>query len=393
MELINVLSMCAYFSVSSLLGIVGINSPQAYRPILFVGLASFAILAFGQISSRIWGAEVFAMFVLIYVSHMSCVLFVDKYVLPRKPGVGFDWVGGYKMLFNARWIGTNRQVSDIKIRPRQKVVSAPVGTQRRDFWHLPENFGHISRSPRTLFVLNCIISVALTLAAEKIYGHFSTAFLEHYLGGLEITDFLPTKETYFRRIGSVTIRETVIRIWAITFAIGYSVGFFNAVHNILAIIFVGTGLDEPEDWPPLFGNIQEATSIRNYWAKFWHKLVYRSYTSHGIWITKNILRLPHSSFIGKLFINLYVFLASGTVHALATRQGRDSCGHWQNARFYVLNFFAILLETMVLAAFSKVTKGYKVNNTLSKTIGYIWVFMFLFWAIPKHQFSQTLCAQ
>ena len=59
MELIDFLTMCAYFSVSSLLGIIGINSPQAYRPILFVGLASFAILAFGQISSRIWGAEVF----------------------------------------------------------------------------------------------------------------------------------------------------------------------------------------------------------------------------------------------------------------------------------------------------------------------------------------------
>lgn len=391
MELIDFLTMCAYFSVSSLLGIIGINSPQAYRPILFVGLASFAILAFGQISSRIWGAEVFAMFILIYVSHMSCVLCVDKYVLPRKPGVSFDWVGGYKMLFNARWIGTNRQISDIHIRPRQGVVSAPIGTQRGDSQLLPKNFGYICRSPRTLFILNCIISVAFTLAAEKISGHFLTAFLQQYLGGLEITDFLPAKETYFRRIGSVTIRETVIRVWVSIFAIGYSMGFFNTVHNILSIIFVGTGFDEPEDWPPLFGNIQEATSIRNYWGKFWHRLVYRSYTSHGIWITKNILRLPRSSFIGKLFINLYVFTASGAVHGLATRQGRHSCGYWENARFYVLNFFAILLETVVLAAFSKVTKGYKVNSTVSKTIGYFWVFMFLFWAIPKHQYPQTVC--
>jgi hypothetical protein len=391
MVLIDFLSMCAYFSVSSLLGIVGINSPQAYRPILFAGLASFAILALGQISSRIWVADIFAMFILIYVSHMSCVLCVDKYVLPRKPGVGFDWVGGYKMLFNARWIGTNRQVSDINIRPRQGVVSPPQGTQREDSRHLPKNFGHICRSPRTLFVLNCVMSVAFTLAAEKIYGHFSTAFLQQYLGGLEITDFLPTKETYFRRIGSVTIRETVIRVWVITFAIGSGIGFFNIAHNILAIIFVGTGFDEPEDWPPLFGNIQEASSIRNYWAKFWHRLVYRSYTSHGIWISKNILRLPRSSFIGKLFINLYVFAASGAVHALATRQARPSCGYWKSAHFYVLNFFAILLETVVLAAFSKATKGYKVNSTVSKTIGYFWVFMFFFWAIPKHQYSQILC--
>lgn len=391
MELMDFLPMCAYFSVSSLLGIVGINSPQAYRPIIFVGLAFSAICAFFQISSRIWGAEVFAMFILIYVSHMSCVLCIDKYVLPKKPGVSFDWAGGYKMLFNARWIGTNRPVSDINIRPRKGVISAPPGTQKGDSRHPLRHLGYIYRLPRTLFVLNCIISIAFTLVAEKIYGYLSASIIEQYLEGFEVTDFLPTKEIYFRRIGSVTIRETVIRVWVMTFTIGYSIGFLNTVHKILAIIFVGTGLDEPEDWPPLFGNIQEAASIRNYWAKFWHRLVYRCYTSQGIWISKNILRLPRSSFIGKLFINLYVFAASGVVHALATRQVRHSCGSWENARFYVLNFFAILLETVVLAAFSKVTKGYKVNRTVGKTIGYFWVFMFLFWAIPKHHYSQTLC--
>lgn len=383
--------MCVYFSVSLVLGVVGINFSQAYRPSLFVGLASFSILAFRQISSRIWGAEVLAMFILIYVSHMSCVLCVDKYTLPRKSGVDFDWAGGYKMLFNARWVGTNRQVSNITMRSRPDEVCAVPGTHRGDSPDLAGSFRHVCRLSRTLFVLRCILSVVFTLAAAKIYNHMSTTFLQHYFGELEISDFLPDKEAYFRRIGSVTIRETVIRVWITAFSIGYSVGFFNAVHNILAVVFVGIGFDKPEDWPPLFGDIREATSIRNYWAKFWHRLVYRSYSSHGIWISTNVLRLPRSSRTGRLFINLYVFAASGAVHALATRQGRHSCGYWENARFYLLNFLAIVLEAMVLAVFSKVTKGYKLNNTVSKTIGYVWVFMFLFWAIPKHQFSQTIC--
>jgi type IV secretory pathway protease TraF len=52
----------------------------------------------------------------------------------------------------------------------------------------------------------------------------------------------------------------------------------------------------------------------------------------------------------------------------------------------------MLLETVALTAFSKVTKGYKVNNTVSKTIGYFWVFIFRFWALPKHEYAQILCA-
>jgi hypothetical protein len=394
MALIDFLLMTAYFSVSMLFGIIGINSPQAYRPILLVGIASFAILAYSRISNSIYGGEIVALFISIYISHISCALCVEKYVLPKKPGIGFDWVGGYKMLFNARWIGTNRQVPDIKVPLGRKLVSDTVSEQRHEEHsrELSKTFRNTLRLPRTIFVLNCVISLACTLAAEKLYRSFYMDFLPHYIDGLNAMDFLPIKETYFRRFASVTFRETVIRVWIVTLYIGNSFCTYNTIHKVLAIIFVGTGLDEPEDWPPLFGDIREATSIRNFWAKFWHRLVYRSYSSYGIWITKNILRLPHSSFIGKLFINLYVFAMSGIVHALAIRQVQYSCGYWEEIRFYVLNFFAILVETMVLAVFSKVTKGYKVNSTVSKTIGYTWVFMFLFWVQPKTQYPKVFCS-
>jgi hypothetical protein len=394
MALIDFLLMTAYFSVSMLFGIIGINSPQAYRPILLVGIASFGILAFSRISNSIYGGEIFSLFIIIYLSHISCVLCVEKYVLPKKPGIGFDWIGGYKMLFNARWIGTNRQAPDIKVPPGRKFVCDIVSEQlhKENSRDLSKTFRTTLCLPRTIFVLNCVLSLACMLAAEQTYRYFYMDILPYYIDALNMMDFLPIKETYFRRIGSVTFRETVIRVWIVTVFIWNSVCTYNTIYKILAMIFVGTGLDEPEDWPPLFGDIREATSIRNFWAKFWHRLVYRSYSSYGIWITKNVLRLPHSSFIGKLFINLYVFSMSGIVHALAIRQVQYSCGYWEEIRFYVLNFFAILLETIVLAGFSKVTKGYKVNSTVSKTIGYSWVFMFLFWVQPKTQYPKLFCS-
>jgi hypothetical protein len=396
MELIDSLLMVAYFAMSMLFGIIAVNSRQAYRPILLVFLILFAVLSFRRVSDGsigVWGCEIFVMFILIYISHISCVLCLEKYVLPKKPGVSFDWVGGYKMLFNARWLGTDRQAPDIKVPSKRETDSDSPSEQRQEEYVRDplKKFRTMFRSPRAIFLRNRVISLVCTLAAEKVYSYLASESLPHYLGPLDMMDFLPTKETYFRRLGSVTFRETVIRVWLVTFFVGYSITLYKTLHDALAIIFVATKFDEPEDWPNLFGDIREATSMRNFWAKFWHRLVYRSYTSYGIWISKNILRLPRSSFVGKLFINLFVFTMSGVVHALAILQLGYSCGYWQEIRFYIYNFLAVLAEMIALAAFSKITKGYKLNSTVSNTIGYTWVFMFLFTVLPKSQYPKVFC--
>jgi hypothetical protein len=46
----------------------------------------------------------------------------------------------------------------------------------------------------------------------------------------------------------------------------------------------------------------------------------------------------------------------------------------------------------VMAAWNKITNGYKLNSTVSNTIGYTWVFMFLFTVLPKSQFPKVFCA-
>lgn len=395
MELINYALMCAYFSGSMLLGVIALNSAQIYRPALLVGLIGCAFLSFRQISDAsfgVWGCEIFAMFVIIYISHISCVLCVEKYVLPKKPGVTFDWVGGYKMLFNARWLGTSRQAPDIKA--SAKIASDTENEQRREEYARDpsKKFRAMFRSPRAIFLRNRVISFVGTLIFEKIYSYSYLVLAPKYGMQMDMMDFLPTKETYFRRLGEVTLRETVMRAWIVTFFLFYSICLYNTIHDALAFIFVGTGFDNPEDWPPLFGDIREATSIRNFWGKFWHRLVYRSYTSYGILISKHIFRLPKSSFIGKLFINFFVFTMSGAVHALAIWQLGYSCGAWVELRFYIFNFFGVILETAAMAAYNKVTGGYKLNNTVSKTIGYTWVFMFLFTVLPKSQYPKVFCA-
>jgi len=375
--------------------VVAVNAKQIYRPYLLVPVISFALLAFWGISDQklgFEGTESLTMFIVIYMSHITCVLCVEKYVLPKKSSSYIDWAGGYKMLFNARWVGTQRQAPDIKLVSKQEMdleMCSPIVAD--DSSVTPANkITSILRSPRAVFLRNRAISLLTIWVALKTYNYLFEEFQNSDVR-LEMMDFLPTKGTYFRRLNTVTVRDTLVRTWLVAYWVFYSIGLYTGLHNVLALIFVGSGIDKPEDWPPLFGNMRDATSVRNFWGKFWHRLVYRSYTSYAVWIVKNVLRLPRNSIWGKMFINFYVFAMSGFAHAFAVRQLGFSCGFWEEVQFYCSSFVFILAEGLILSAFAKLTRGYQVSKTVSNTIGYIWVFAWLFTTLPKSQFPKLWC--
>ena len=396
MKVLGVVLMCAYFAGSMLLAIIALNSQQATRPALLIGIIGCACLSFRQITDvqfGLWGSQVFAMFIIIYVSHISCVLCYEKYVLPPKPGVSFQWFRAYRMLFNPRWLGTDRQSPHIS----GTVTRAPsldTGSKyyREEYARDPaKRFKTMWRSPWAIFLRNRLLSFAGILILEKLYSAVYYDVAPRHGIQLGITDFLPTKESYFRRLGDVTLRETAIRAWLVMVFLFSSICVYVSIHDVLAFVFVATGFDNPTDWPPLFGDIREATSIRNFWGKFWHRLVYRSYTSYGIWISKNILCLPKSSLIGKIFINFFVYTLSGCVHMLAIRQLGYTCGSWGEVTFYLYTFLGVMVEITASAAFYRVTRGYQLNRTVSKVIGYTWVFMYLFTILPKSEYPKVFC--
>jgi hypothetical protein len=395
MEILTLLTTVSWFSLSMLLGIIGVNSPQVYRPFILFFLVCFASLAFRNVSDEklgFEGTESLAMFCVIYISHITCVLCVEKYTVPSKTGY-INWKGGYNMLFNARWLGTDRLAPDVHKNPKAEINFESGSSDREEYLtDSSKKFRALLRSPRGIFLRNRVISFCAIIATLQIYNYTFFKVLPQLGFELEMLDFLPSKESYFRRLTTVTLRETLIRTWIVLYWTFYSVGLYTGIHDVLAFIFVGTGFDKPEDWPPLFGSIRDATSVRYFWGKYWHRLVYRSYTSYGKWVSQNILRLPRNSLIGKMFINFYVFAMSGAAHAIAVRQLGFTCGFWEEIAFYCNGFLAILLEGLVVKAFSKLTRGYKVNKTLSNTLGYVWVFTYLFATIPKTQYPKLWCA-
>ena len=40
----------------------------------------------------------------------------------------------------------------------------------------------------------------------------------------------------------------------------------DASFRFLSILFVGAGIDSPADWPPLYGNMRDVYTLRNFWG-------------------------------------------------------------------------------------------------------------------------------
>ncbi|KAK0611718.1 hypothetical protein B0T14DRAFT_571588 [Immersiella caudata] len=52
----------------------------------------------------------------------------------------------------------------------------------------------------------------------------------------------------------------------------------SSLHEICSLLFVSLlGLNEPHEWPPLYGSIQSAYTIRRFWREFWHRGGYASF--------------------------------------------------------------------------------------------------------------------
>ena len=77
--------------------------------------------------------------------------------------------------------------------------------------------------------------------------------------------FGPARIAYFGRFSEVTLGEFGLRL---TSTIGFWVSTYciiNIIHGTFAVFAVGLGGSEPGAWPPIFGHLSEAYSIRRFW--------------------------------------------------------------------------------------------------------------------------------
>ncbi|KAI1483791.1 hypothetical protein F4774DRAFT_366497 [Daldinia eschscholtzii] len=196
------------------------------------------------------------------------------------------------------------------------------------------------------------------------------------------------------RLSDVTAREAVVRSFIALSWIWESLVFLDGTNAVLAVLFVLTGVDQPSDWPPLFGYPTSMCGLRKFWSQFWHKLAVRSYSNYGRTFTQMLAFIipGMSPAVYGAVIAFVIFLISGLSHAVVS--WRLGTSGWLDLQWFLLNFAGCFVETLVVSMIRRLAK--KVGWTrelvllerswLGWFIGYTWVFAFFFWTVPLWKF-------
>lgn len=300
-----------------------------------------------------------------------------------------NWNFGYKMLFNSRMINTRWEA------PRLDRVSQRSRTRWSFIWRR-------SASLLCRYILLCvyweIIHLWMPYGTDWNREDFSNQnrFIITKVASLIRNPSRPTLDI------SRGIRLRLHVVLEYTTSVYLT---FAAQHDGLAIIAVALHLDDPDEWPYLFGDVREAYSIRRYWGNFWHLVVYRSFNAIAVRVCEKGLKLDTRKPSTRYVINGVVFVVSALMHvieAFVIRHG-DSCvlhACWNQFGYWTSQVFGIFLEELIYETL--MTGGKKLRTTdrrgavaqvgvLKKLAGYIWVLCWLSFLVELFNFPSLRC--
>lgn len=216
---------------------------------------------------------------------------------------------------------------------------------------------------------------------------------------LSLADFDTVRQIFLRRLilghnNPITLREVYMRaVFAVLWAAPTYV-MIDAAHAALSLLFVVVlRADRPEEWPPVYGDIREAYTLRGFWGKFWHRLVVPSYSNIGKLVCRCLGVYPRS-LLYKLIVACTIFVLSGGAHAATAWQlGDNECWHLDIWWFF-LNFVASTGESFVCPKLwpksgpGSASHQRGLGQALRKAMGYVGVFLFFFWSVPKWQYPK-----
>lgn len=270
---------------------------------------------------------------------------------------------------------------------------------------------------RTTMTSFALIRITKLGAYGFIYSLIATHIFPGHFRPMTVDDFSPHRERFISRLifhpsaaaaaavapgfEGIQLRETLLRaVLAIDWVIAAYL-LLEGCHHVSALLFVCVlRLDEPEEWPPFFGSIWQITSVQRFWGRFWHRLVVGPYGSHAAVLSRRLLGFEARSWPDKVFMTFCIFLFSGLAHSAVSWEMGQRCGVWRDLAWFAANFGAGAVELAVqkqgaaLAQRMGLGKSYHAfaSGLGAKVLGFLWVFAFFFWSVPKWQFPKIYCA-
>ncbi|GFG23257.1 hypothetical protein IFM61606_03134 [Aspergillus udagawae] len=164
-------------------------------------------------------------------------------------------------------------------------------------------------------------------------------------------------------------------------------------YRTASILCVGTGLDTPEEWPPLFGRAREAYTLRNFWGTYWHQVFRWPLTAISNYLARDLLALPRPSLLERYTNIFFVFLLSGVMHVMSDLFMGIPLSQSTSLVFFCSMPLGIMFEDAVQAAWSRLTDSDRPGRPTvdsdgcavpcwHKLVGFIWVCSWLSLTTP-----------
>ena len=89
--------------------------------------------------------------------------------------------------------------------------------------------------------------------------------IQKYPLNIRAEDFSNVPNGFLHRLRSMTMREAVIRVYIYLISTGIPYCTLRLIHSLASIVAVSTS-DIPASWPPLFGSLSDAYTVRRFYA-------------------------------------------------------------------------------------------------------------------------------
>ncbi|KAG9188569.1 hypothetical protein G6011_07274 [Alternaria panax] len=414
-QLINSATPVLFFVAATLYALYILSFPPTTRlyrrfSILILAIPTWYAFRYSdQVSPNFVVNDTFARTCLIWFAHMSYEVCVVEFapVLPKEKRDMEDWNQtkekvrqGYKMLFDRNHTqvleqkqGHNSPLNPDGISAANKVAGEEQYTttdKKTDEPIVRSTYvQHGHGYSRWGFVGYHLLKGLSYYGLQRIYDLYETSY----------SPLVVPPSVYMTPVIADFIQQFVMSVdymsifWRLEFTFDWcvqSLWLYESYHSIFAVLYVGSGLDGPEEWSTsLFGPFSNAWSVRGYWSKHWHNYVYHSFSGHIKCMTRGWLGMKRGA-ITRVIENTLVFLVSGLMHSLVRWQHDPSGDLWAITSWYVAQILPMIFEWVVATQWTKVRKwlGFKSDtkwlNSVEYAIGYWWVIAWFLVSVPKY---------
>ncbi|PLB44772.1 hypothetical protein P170DRAFT_458457 [Aspergillus steynii IBT 23096] len=265
---------------------------------------------------------------------------------------------GLSSTWNSRFVGTREQVKNV---PRFSSTDPKYIPTRSVFL----------RSMATRILVSYVLLDILGASADpEVNARFYTL----------------AKIPVFGRLGEISSEELLMRVGCV---VGAAIGLVctqGGIYCIFAVVGVLLGVSDPKDWPPFYGSIFDAYTLRGFWSCSWHQSNTHKLNSISRYLTYELMKIqPHT--LGAKFTRMgVVFAVSGFMHFLIDISAGIPVYDSGAMRFFCTQIVGIIVEELFRAAHGLIRPQHKTEtpSKRQRAVGYVWVGAFLVWSLPSY---------